>query len=83
MCDSVSIETQLRVTLQHDISVWNITKSPHVICMAEDELILRGGRRCLQQTAARTNGADTLKHALALDNNRYYTQCIVLVIKQR
>ena len=82
MCTLVSIETQLRVTLQN-ISVWNITKSPHVICIAEDELTRLGDWRCLQQIVARTNSGETLKHAIACDNNRYYTQCITLIIKQR
>jgi len=50
--------------------------------MAEDELTRRGGRRCLQQIVARTNSAETLKHAFACDNNRYHTQCIMLAIKQ-
>ena len=82
MCALVSIGTQLRATLQH-IIVSNLTKSLHVICMAIDELTRCGGRRCLQQIVARTNSAETLKHAIACDNNRCYTQCIMLVIKQR
>ena len=83
MCALISIGTQLRVTLQQDISVWNVTKSLHVICMAEDELTRRGSRRCLQQTVVRSNSSETVKHAIACDNNRYHTQCIMLVIKQR
>jgi len=83
VCALVSTGTQLRVTLQHIISVSNITKSPHIICMTIGELTRCGSRRCLQQIVARTNSPETLKHAIACDNNRYYTQCIMLVIKQR
>jgi hypothetical protein len=54
VCAIVSTETQLTVTLQHDISVWNITKPPHVICMAEDVLAHRGRRRNFQQIVVRS-----------------------------
>jgi hypothetical protein len=61
MCAIVCIETQFTVTLPRDISVRNITNSAHAICMAEDELTFRRGRRCLRQIVVCNKGAKTLQ----------------------